>query len=166
MRKTLTYPLLLKAAAAIIAIADSYKSSGAPKTERALDPALYVFLLGAGTHVERQVSVRVAKKKQRIDFRCKGTNPANLEWALRPAANGGQLSARSNETEIKKLSRTSNARRYLLLIDLTRDSLAMQKETLAEEYASSRLGQGRYPRHSVTVVYVHRACRFKFIWRP
>jgi hypothetical protein len=110
--------------------------------------------------------VKVGGKNRRIDFRCKGTNPANLEWAVRPAVNGGQLSAKSNSAEIKKLSRTTKARRYLLLVDLTPPHLARLKSDLKAEYDTIRLGRGKYARHSVTVVYVHRTVRFKFLWRP
>lgn len=166
MRKTLTFQLLQRAADAVIGVVDSYRSRGAPRSERTLDPALYSFLVGAGTHVERQVPVLVGGRRRRIDFRCKGTNPANLEWALRPSRSGAQLGAQSNASEVKKLSRTSNARRYLLLVDLTPARLVKSREELIGDYATIALGPGKYARHSVTVVYVHRTFRCKFIWRP
>jgi len=163
MPNTLTYPLLIDAAKAILATVASYTAPGAPRGERTLDPVLFGFLLGADTQVDRQVSVIVAGKKRRIDFRCRGNNPANLEWALRPRNGGGQLSAKSNASEIRKLSRTTNARRYLLLIDLA--PTPWSKKELAADYKTITLGPGKYIRHSVTVVYVHEDSHFKIIWK-
>jgi hypothetical protein len=166
MVNTLTYPMLLQAAHAILDTVDSYCSKGAPRSERTLDPVLFGFLLGANTKVDRQVSITVAGVHRRVDFRCRGNNPANLEWVVRPTEGGGQLSARKNTDEIKKLSRSVNARRYLLLLDLTPSGSELSKESLESDYRTITLGPGKYPRHSVTVVYVHRQSEFKFMWRP
>jgi len=79
------------------------------------------------------------------------------------------LSAKTNDPEIRKLSRVPSGEarvRYLLLIDLrTAKSDALEREKLAAAYASEiKLSAGKFTREDVTVVYVHRERNFVFNW--
>lgn len=174
----LTRPMLVDAATAIIATVRSYKSRGAPRNERALDPVLFAYLLGRGLKVKRQAEVQVRGQRLRIDFYTKGFNPAVVEWAVRPPRGGQQLGAIQNRSEIQKLSRIpSNKRRlvgrtkyssrsrYLLLVDLTPARLVLNKDDLEGNYKQVTLGPGRYVRENVTVLYVHETDNFSFRWK-
>ena len=176
--KYLTKATLRAAGRAIIATVRSYKSDGAPRSERGLDPVLYAYLLACGLDVRRQTQVRVKGKKVRIDFETRGSNPAFIEWAVRPPMGGRQLSGAPNAKELEKLSRIPNVRkrtgqyrhasrsRYLLLVDLT---IGASQQLLIDptqaEYKAVRLGPGKFVRESVTVVYEHEAASFSFRWK-
>jgi hypothetical protein len=106
-------------------------------------------------------------RPQRIDYRYGGSNPAVIEFAVRPATGGPQLYGSQNRSELRKLTRVPQSkarRRYLLLLDLYRS--AIDSLALKPTYDLVHAGQGRFQRHSVRVIYVSSSLQYNFLWRP
>ena len=153
----------------VIHLLDDYSGGHVGSREMLLDPVLYGYLQGRFGHITRQHHVRPAgsSRPRRIDFRSGTSNPVVIEFAVRPPSGVGSLTGSQNRSELQKLCRVrqSAARlRVLLLIDLF--SRPMTFDGLKETYDSENSGPGRFTRHSVRVIYVHRGRQFDFLWRP
>jgi hypothetical protein len=142
-----------------------------PNKELVADLLLYAYLTAKfhSVSVSRQHHVRMygSTYPHRIDFRIGGTNPVVAEFVLRPPTGGGQLYARANRPELRKLCRvyaTQAKLRILLLLDLHSEPL--QKGTLKASYEKVSSGRGKFKRYPVRVLYVNREDEFDFIWRP
>ncbi len=139
-------------------------------TEQDANLLVYGFLSARLADVRREWRICVAGRKHplRIDFRIGGTNPAVVEFALRPkTGHGTALSVASNVDELKKLGRVSSTKarwRYLLLIDLR--SKPLVRAHLKGSYDAANLGVGRFPRESVRVIYAHRTDVYDFLFSP
>lgn len=157
---------VLDAGRDILRMLDDY--SRPPHREMLLDPMVYSYLEGRLGSVTRQHKVWFSGslRPARIDFRF-GTNaPSVLELAVRSPAGGVQLLGRQNRDELRKLVRVPQARarrRYLLLLDLYRNPIP--KSQLQPTYGAESSGPGRFRRHAVRVVYVHRALSYTFRWK-
>jgi hypothetical protein len=137
--------------------------------EMAIDPMVYAYLAATFKNVERQHYVYWYKsqKPKRIDFRLGGTAPIVVEFACRPPAGGAQLTGPVNQSELRKLCRvtkTSASLRALVLMDLAASPIS--KELLKATYDKVNSGPGKFHRHSVRVIYVHRDLQYHFVWRP
>lgn len=154
------------AAQRVISLLSHY--SRPPDREMLLDGILYAYLDGCFGSMSRQHHVKRSngQRPSRIDFRFGGNNPSMIEFAVRPARGGGQLYGSQNRSELSKLIRVPQARarrRLLLLIDLHHDAITQSR--LEPTYKCLNAGPGRFGRHSVRVVYVHRALSYSFLWR-
>lgn len=143
--------------------------SNVPRREMLLDAALYARLRGTGRSVERQfhTSLPGYTRPARIDFRVRGPNAVLIEFAVRPPEGGGHLVGSQNRTELRKLTRFSNAQaklRALLLIDLYRTPHDVDR--LAETYDGINAGRGRFARFPVQVIYAHASTTARFRWNP
>lgn len=152
---------------ALIALRECY--SRPPSTERSLDPVLFGYLCGRFTNITRQHKLVLAgsKRPKRIDFRAGTGNPTVLEFAVRPPTGGQFLMGPQNRSELIKLSKVTNAKaksRVLLLVDLAPRAIAEAR--LRGSYAPVNSGPGRWKRHSVRVIYVHKTRTYDFLWRP
>jgi len=140
-----------------------------PRKELLLDAIFLAYLKGRSTKVARQHYVRIygSTKPQRIDFRIGGTNPAVIEFACRSTNGTGQLTGSQNLSELRKLSRVSTTQaklRALLLLDAVEKPL--KKDALKATYDKQHAGRGKFRRHPVRVVYVHRQTAYNFLWDP
>lgn len=140
-----------------------------PHKELLLEAILFVYLSGRYSNVSRQKHVRVhgSTKPHRIDLRIGGTNPVVIELAPRPPFGGGQLAGSQNIKELRKLCRVTQSEaklRALLLLDLAHDPISIKN--LRKTYDPLHAGRGKFDRHSVRVIYVHRRATFTFSWSP
>ena len=143
--------------------------TNAPRNELPIDPILYSYLHGRFDSMQRQHYVHLygSDKPKRIDFRYGGSNPVVMEFAVRPPTGGAQLTAKQNLTELRKLCRVTRNEaklRSLLLIDLYWKP--QDKEKLKMAYDLEHAGPGKFERHPVRVIYVHKQETFDFSWSP
>lgn len=153
--------------AKVLALLDQYHNP--PHKELLLDAILFAYLSGRYSGVVRQHYVYLygSSKPQRIDFRFGGSNPVVLELAVRRPGGGGGMSGSQNTTELNKLCRVKQSQvrlRALLLLDTAEQPL--KKEALKKSYDPLHAGPGKFERHSVRVIYVHRRSTFSFSWSP
>lgn len=159
-----------KAAREVIDLLGEYAGKHVPSREMLIDPVLYALLRGRHEKVKRQHTLPLVKKRKkakRIDFRCGGSNPAVLEFAVRPPKGGGQLYGSQNVSELRKLTRVPKTQarlRILLLVDLCANPLDVGN--LKATYKCVSSGPGKFARQAVRVVYVHRSVEASFPWRP
>lgn len=163
----MTVTELISSAQEVLLLLGDY--SNAPDREMLLDPMVYGYLQGRFGAMQRQHRLYVSgsSRPKRIDFRHGTSNPAVIEFAVRPPRGGGQLHGSQNVRELRKLTRVPQRRakrRMLLLLDLYRRSIPI--EALKPTYDVVNAGPGRFRRHSVRVVYVHRDESYHFLWRP
>jgi hypothetical protein len=89
--------------------------------ERKFEPILFGFLAARWGRVGREVGARdPLTKRPRIDLRHGSTNPTVVEVACRPQEGGNQLEPSQNASELRKLTRVSQAQakwRVLALFD-------------------------------------------------
>lgn len=142
-----------------------------PDREMAIDPVLYALL--RSRHEKKRVTrqhpahLPQAKRPPRIDYRIGGTNPLMVELVVRPRAGGVQLYGSQNKTELRKLCRIPNTQcklRALLLLDFHAKPHA--KADLKASYDPMHAGRGKFTRHPVRVIYVHRDTQYTFTWSP
>ncbi len=150
----------------IIDLLQDYAGQRAGSREMLLDPVLYSYLKGRGISVTRQHYVNPsATHPKRIDFRTGGTNPIVFELVVRPPKGGGQLYGTQNKSELRKLCRIRQSQakgRVLLLVDLS--PYPIPQNSLKSTYDSQNSGKGKYRRHPVKVIYVHKDIDYKFRW--
>jgi hypothetical protein len=151
----------------VLGLLDQYHNP--PHKELLLDTILFAYLSGRYSNVSRQHRVYLygATKPHRIDFRLGGSNPVVIELAPRPPSGGGALGGGQNISELRKLCRvrqTEAKLRALLLFDLA--DRPLKKQALRDTYELLHAGPGRFQRHSVRVIYVHRKEAFSFSWSP
>jgi len=160
----MTIPQLEAAAKAFLRLLDEYPHFKSKLGERFLDLAFFALLEGRFAKMSRQYQVRVPSRKYpyRIDFRHGTSNPVFIEFAARPKKGGAQLRAPQNSSELRKLARLSHGRCVLLLLDAHVYHYA--KEDLRPEYMAIKSAGGRYYRHAVTILYVHRSHSFRMEW--
>lgn len=116
---------------------------------------------------EECIYIGKSSHPKRVDYIKKGTNPILIELAVRPEGGRYQLSGKSNQSELNKLTRytSSEARlRALLLVDMGESPV--DARTLKRTYDPVLSGPGRFDRTSVRVVYVHETLQYHFLWRP
>lgn len=168
MPPQLTIQAIKQAARDVLKLLSEYKGGNVPSREMLIDPVLYALLLGRNEKIKRQHPISGKKKKpKRIDFRSGGTNPVMLEFAVRPPAGGGQLYGSQNASELRKLTKVSQTQartRVLLLLDLCPEPLKV--DNLRATYSQVNSGPGKFKRHSVRVIYVHREVDADFPWQP
>jgi hypothetical protein len=158
---------LKESALTVLSLLDEY--SNASRREMLIDPVIYAYLSGQFGLMSRQHWMRLygRPRPQRIDFRYGGSNPAVIEFAVRPPSGGSHLYGSQNLSELRKLTRVPQSRarrRYLLLLDRYRDPI--QRSNLKASYDPLNAGRGRFRRTSVRVVYVHAVLQYDFLWRP
>ena len=164
--KRVTIADLIEVGRDVIAMCDHYHGSR-PKTEMLVDLLLYGYLQGRFEKFFRQYQVWYgnSSKPKRIDFRQGGTRPVGIEFVLRTDGRN-EIYGSQNRSEIRKLCRLRQSRwstRILLLLDLTDHPLG--KAALKATYDEVNSGRGRFRRHTVTVIYVHKETDFTFQWR-
>jgi hypothetical protein len=156
---------LMHALSTVIRLSDDYARS--VTGELTMDRMLYAFLTATFKGVSRQHHVALHRSRpRRIDFRLGGTNPVVAEFAFRPAKGGQQLHGPQNASELRKLCRVTPTQaklRALLLLDLRNAPLL--RGALQESYSQVNSGRGRFTRHPVRVVYVHRKTQYHFVWK-
>jgi hypothetical protein len=155
------------AARRVIQLIGKYSGGRVGVREMLLDPILFGYLTGRVGSITRQHHVRTVgdRRPKRIDFRIGSSNPVLIEFAVRPPTGGGQLNGSQNRSELLKLCKVPNSvsrRRVLLLIDLYRDPIL--KNDLKATYDIQHSGKGRFTRHPVRVIYVHRRLEYDFKW--
>jgi hypothetical protein len=153
----------------VLELLKDYAGGHVGRREMLLDPILYGFLEGRFEHLSRQhySYIHGSARPKRIDFRRGTTNPVVIEFAVRPPGGGGTLYGSQNRTELRKLCRVTPAEarlRVMLLVDL--HSTPLNKDNLKATYDDQNSGPGRFQRHSVRVLYVHKDLQFHFLWRP
>lgn len=152
----------IRLARQVLALLDHYK--GRPGGELAADRLLYGFFEAKFGNMSRQHQVTLG----RIDYRFGTTNPVVLEFALRSSGEpSSKLYESQNRSELRKLTRVrpQTARmRVLLLLDRARTSIP--KSVLRMGYDQSNAGRGRFERHPVRILYVHRSLSYELLWRP
>jgi hypothetical protein len=158
---------LTDAALGVLRLLEDY--SRAPQREMLIDPVLSAYLAGRFGEMTRQHWIRLhgRPRPQRIDFRYGGSNPSVIEFAFRPPTGRSELYGPQNLSELRKLTRVPRSRarrRYLLLLD--RHHQPIQCANLKVTYDPLHAGRGRFRRHSVRVIYVHRDLQYNFVWRP
>jgi hypothetical protein len=151
----------------VLSMLDNYYNP--PQREMLLDAVFFAYLSARYTNVTRQHHIHLygSSKPQRIDFRLGGNNPVVIELALRSPSGGGALAGSQNISELRKLCRVrrSEARlRALLLLDLAERPL--KRRTLIGTYEPLHAGAGKFERHPVRIIYVHRTETFSFCWKP
>lgn len=151
----------------VLGLLDQYYNP--PEKELLLDAILFAYLSGRHQNVARQHPVYLygSANPKRIDFRLGGNNPVVIELATRPPSGGKTLYGSQNISELRKLCRVrqSEARlRALLLLDLAGHPL--KKQALRDSYKRLHAGRGKFERHVVRVIYVHRGETFSFPWSP
>lgn len=156
-----------EAALAILRMLPDY--SNPPTAERTLDPVFYAYFQGRFGSMSRQMHVRLHGRRhpRRIDYRFGTTNPVVIELAVRSPQRRGDLRGPKNTTELRKLTRVTQAsarRRILLLVDLAPEPIA--RDRLKATYDPIHAGRGNFRRHSVRVIYVHVDLQYHFPWRP
>ncbi|MHB8644150.1 MAG: hypothetical protein ACYDA3_14840 [Gaiellaceae bacterium] len=154
---------IVEAAHDTLAMMSEYKGAG--QGEFGADRIFYGLLQGRFGHMTRQHRVAAG----RIDFRYGTYNPVVIEIVLRkPHDARATLFARTNRSELRKLTKVqpSTARlRALLLLDRALDRI--QEADLRGSYANEHAGRGRFGRHVVRVIYVHRNdSDYHFRWTP
>jgi len=125
------------------------------KTERQLLPLIRVGLL---CYFKKEVipEVEVAtswtkSKKSRIDFKIEKTA---VEFAVRnPGRSKANVSARSNQSEIKKLLKWKEGKSVLVLFDFSREPLP--SNGFAEFRIHPSLGKGNHSKNAFTLLYFH-----------
>lgn len=137
-----------------------------PKTEMLVDYLLYGALQGEFGKFTRQYKVKIgtSTRSKRVDFRQGGSRPVGIEFAVRTQGRN-EIYGSQNRSEINKLTRLKKSRwstRILLLLDLAKKPLS--ESALRATYAVVKSGKGRFIRHPVSVVYVHKESSFRFIW--
>ena len=159
----ITIKELLDSTKLVVKLAADYK--GAPRREMRLDGLLYG-VLHSKYRVRRQHHVRSRNgRPKRIDFRQPGRNPVVIEFAVRTHQTRRELNGSQNQPELHKLMRQNAASaRYLLLLDLARESL--DKDDLKGTYTTVPGLRGRGPRKSVRIIYAHRTGTYHFLWQP
>lgn len=147
----------------VVELAAEYR--GEPRREMRLDGLLYG-VLHSNYRVRRQHHVRSRNRRpKRIDFRQPGRNPVVIEFAVRTHPRRRELNGSQNLPELHKLMRQNAASaRYLLLLDLARESL--EKDKLKKTYTIVPGLRGRGPRKSVRIIYAHRTSAYHFLWQP
>ena len=141
----------------------SHYTGVAGQGELGADRLFYGLLQGQFGNITRQHAVAAG----RIDFRYGTTNPVVIELVLRSSHDSrAQLYARTNRSELSKLTRVRSARmRVLLLLDRSRDPIA--QDILRANYRNEHAGRGNFARHSVRVIYVHQnGAAYHFSWNP
>ena len=139
----------------------------AKRTEFMYDRLLFGLLSGYYASVKRQVPARYSGKNGRIDFQIGlASNGTYLELAI-----GAKV--KENSTELHKLSRQQGGQRVLLLLNVSKVPVDLDK--LQKGYTNIRPTQGRLPtRNDVRIVVagpVHRKIQrdsifdFSFVWR-
>ena len=137
--------------------------------ELVIDRMLYSYLQARFENISRQHPVWMygSNHPHRIDFRSGGTNPVVFELAWRKSPVGSGLSANTNKSELRKLSRVKQEQarlRALLLLDLS--DTPLRKDDLRDQYANINAGPGKFPRKPVRVIYVQKDLSFHFSWSP
>ena len=164
MYRRVTIELLTQLARDAMAIASKY--SRKHKTEFFFDPIVFALLKERFGPAKWQVWLALLasqKRVTRIDYSVGGNTPVVIELACR--TRGGELMARQNGTELRKLIRRRKARtRFLLLIDPTRH-LAHKENTLKSCYEKWKPGKGNFLRLSVRVIYVRPDLTYHFMWK-
>lgn len=160
---------IIQAALEILALADNYRHDPRATREMRMDPLVLAYFQGRFGSMARQHHVRVHRgnRSKRIDFRHGTHNPVVIELAVRPRYGAGEMYGSQNSPELRKLCRVvpSQARtRVLLLLDLKRSPI--DKVNLKATYDSLHAGRGRFTRHGVRVVYVHKERQYHFLWNP
>lgn len=157
------------AAQDVVRLLTDYKGYAGGRREMSVDLMVYGYLEGKFGHMSRQhyVKMHSKPKPQRIDFRFGTSNPVVIEFAVRTPKGGGELYGSQNSSELRKLTRvlpSQTRMRVLLLIDLydTPIQLSQLKPTFDKVHA----GKGKFKRHSVRVIYVHRSESYDFRWSP
>ena len=164
MYRKVTIELLQELARDAMEIASKY--SRRHKTEFFFDPIIFALLKERGFgRVRRQYPLARLPNQQRvsrIDNYVGGYTPVLIELACR--AQGGELMARPNGSELKKLIRKRKARtRFLLLIDPTNHPPHTQ-EKLKARYRAWKPGRGNFLRLPVRVIYVRPEQPYHFKW--
>lgn len=151
------------AGAEVLRMLDDYKGV-ASQGELGADRVLFGLLQGRFRHMSRQHRVRAG----RIDFRFGTSNPVVIEFAFRaPRDPRTRLFASQNRSELRKLTRVRPATarmRVLLLLD--RSKHPIPEDTLRKGYDEAHAGVGRFQRHTVRVIYVHKHLTYNFRWYP
>jgi hypothetical protein len=137
--------------------------------EFVIDRMLYSYLCARFENISRQHPVWMygSAHPHRIDFRAGGTNPVVFELAWRKSPVGAGLSANTNRSELRKLSRVKQEQaklRALLLLDLS--TVPLREDHLRAQYDGINAGPGKFPRKPVRVIYVHNELSFHFPWSP
>jgi hypothetical protein len=147
----------------VLGLIETYKGR-AGQGELGADRVLAGFLQGRFGHITRQHTVGVG----RIDFRFGTSNPVVIEFVIRgPHDPQAKLFESQNRSELRKLTRAraSTARmRVLLLLDRSKTAIPMA--TLRAGYDRGNAGRGRFKRHVVRIIYVHRDLEYDFRWNP
>jgi len=162
-----TIPEIVRALLDVVRLA--HRAKYTRLTERKLELLLLGLFQERFGHMSREQHIRLhgSTRPSRIDLRYGTSNPVVFELAVRPKSGGQQLEARQNKTELAKLTRvrTSETRsRVLLLVDLHRDPIHQTR--LRALYLAQNAGRGRFKRHRVRVIYVHRELQYDFPWNP
>lgn len=125
------------------------------RTERQLLPLIRVGLLcyfGMRVIPEVEVSTPWTKsKKSRIDFKIDRTA---VEFAVRnPGRSNSNVSASSNQSEIKKLLKWKEGRSVLVLFDFSREPFQANGFAAFRKHPS--LGKGNHSKNAYTLLYFH-----------
>ena len=152
----MTLTSIREAALEVLRILDDYSGGHVGRREMLLDPVLYGYFEGRFGHMARQHHVQFhgAQRPRRIDFRRGTSNPAVIEFAVRPPSGHATLYGSQNRAELRKLCRvpqTTARLRVLLLVDLYTTPLTEDKPRATSDAIGS--GPGNFVRRSVRIVY-------------
>ncbi len=153
----------------ILALLRAYQYGPLDRRETRIDPVVLGYFQGRFGKMSRQHYVRMHSKPkpQRIDFRHGTHNPVVIELAVRPPSGLRELYGSQNKSELRKLTRVlpSQARlRVLLLLDLFHKPIPLAN--LKATYDVQNAGRGKFKRHRVRVIYVHKDVQYNFSWDP
>ena len=165
MYRKVTIDILQELAQDAMEIASKY--SRPHKTEFFFDPIIFALLQERGFgRVTRQYPLPRLPSQQRasrIDYYVGGYTPVLIELACR--AQGAELMAGANASELKKLIRKRKERtRFLLLIDPTKHP-PHKEEKLKARYDAWKPGKGNFLRLPVRVIYVRPDKAYHFMWK-
>lgn len=158
---------ITKASVKVLRLINEYSTDSRKKREMRQDPLLLGYFAARFGNMSRQKRryIGTSNRPKRIDFRHGGSNPVLMEFAVRPPHGASELYGPGNKDELNKLCRfpQSEAKmRVLLLLDLADDPI--DKPNLKQSYDGVRSSRGRYRRHSVRVIYVHKSKQYDFKW--
>ena len=160
---------ITRAAHDVLHLIDQYQLGSAKRRELGVDAMILGYFQAKFGNMKRQFHLHIGKgsRPSRIDFRRGGTNPVMIEFACRLPNGVAELYGSQNRPELNKLTRIPQEKartRVLLLLDQSANPIG--KARLKATYDEVRSGRGKFKRHAVRVIYVHRTVQYHFIWKP